>query len=154
MEELRQWVERIEQRLERGFTEELTRFGESVLSEVYRQWPRLSWTPFAASTVRDKRWQGPLIRTGHLVAGHLIAAATRKGTPGNVFKVTPFSLEMGVEPESMNNPRGYPYAYVQFYGTRKTGHIPGRPWFNLAVADTKPLDEAIHEALVKAARGE
>jgi len=149
MEELRQWVERIEQRLERGFTEELTRFGESVLSEVYRQWPRLSWTPFAASTVRDKRWLGPLIRTGDL-----IAAATRKGVPGNVFEVTPFSLEMGVEPKSMENPRGYPYAYVQFYGTRKTGHIPSRPWSNLAVADTEPLDEAIHEALVKAARGE
>ncbi len=27
MEELRQWVERIKQRLERGFPEELTRFG-------------------------------------------------------------------------------------------------------------------------------
>jgi phage gpG-like protein len=79
------------------------------------------WAPLAPSTVQQKArlgyGGGTLVRTGEL-----FDSVTRRGAPGNVFNVTPRSVEVG-----SNNFK----AAIHQHGAPRA-HIPARPIIGLS----------------------
>ncbi len=144
-------IQRLEDLKTAGFQEELEQYGEDILKQTARDWPTSpSLNP---DWVRWKvRHQPPYSPNILEMTGTLKKAVLERGAEGNVFKVEPFSLEMGVDDKVVQSERGYPYAYVQWHGSRD-GRIPPRPWLRLKTADRASLDRAIEEKIRKTIEG-
>jgi phage gpG-like protein len=142
-------AERLQARLDRRFQRELEAWGESdVLPSILRHWGE-GWPTLAPSTVAGKRRRNfplPSASSGFPLvgSGRLIAAATKRNAPGNIFEAKPYSLTVGVSGAVL------PYAAAQQYGA---GRIPARPYVRVYQESLDRLNETVTEELQKAIEG-